>query len=1207
MRSRLLLALLVLAPLANAAVTGRVITEEGKPLEGARVRAYAIESSETFFARVLSDKPEATPIASGTTAADGTFRLDVKGSPVVDVIVDAEGRGEELIRLADGDDTGARVLAAAKPRRGRITSGGKPVANATVLPGGLLAVRTDEEGYWQAPNGNALMATLVVIHSDFALIDERRLDTGVALTMTKGVAVSGRVVAEDGETPVANAQLYVDGWPLAKSAEDGTFSIAHAAPDWRSLVARAGTRVAAVTKGAPPLLRLQPGGSVSGTVRSAKDDTPIAGAAVTINGDATLRGLRRVVADAKGNFSIDGVIPASWNLGASHPSFATAAVSVRVDGGQRLTRGVALQPFAKLTGTVTDEERKPVAGVRFSTVRGSRASAVSATDGSFVFRFPTFDVPVRIAIARAGFATITQGPLKFEPGETRRMNVTLPRGFPLSIKLVDGAGEPVPDEPVYVMWAEETNGLPVPCAEAEGCNRSSGDGTYETRLVEGSYELRIGGDKTALKRIAPQTLNAASSPMTVTLDRGAKVTGRVVDRDGNALGDDDYLTIRVKEQPQVFATVEKDGTFSISGLLPGRITLLGARGRPGTANQVSAPPVEVDAPASNVVIQFPNPARIEGRVTEKESGTPVTEFTVSMQASGSAWTGGPPAPFRADDGSFVLEDAPVTTTQLVVNAPGYVPGRITGLTLEEGKSVTVEVALERGVKIAGRVTAAGRAVAGVSVSSLPAGPMMRGPREQNRSTVTDDNGDYVLDGVATGAFRLEFHKSGYVTLVKAIETTAGKDQRLDAELERGRELNGRVIDTTGQPVSGAMVYVDSRSMSSRGNVATTDAEGTFRLEGLAEGTYAVKAEKSGYLQGKVEDVEAAPGRSVTITLNRGGSISGRVTGLTEQELGSAMVMMIGGRAGGRSEARVDANGSFTLTGVPDGEVTVMARLMGGRRGQGPRQTVTVVNGAAPAVELNFAEGIVVRGRVLRAGRPFTNAMVYFRGTAEGQPVPMNEPGMTAGDGTYEVRVTAPGEYRVQLGVNMTTYDGGTVHVTGPMTHDIELRGSTVRGRVVDADTGAPLNSVSLQLRRPSAADQWTTSDASGAFVFELVSDDAYQLTASRDRYATAMESVDVRGGEVRDLEIRLRRGLRTALRVVDGQGRPVDASVRVSNDADQSMWMGIPSRGEDGALSLWLQPGTYTAAIFAPGYSAAEARLMVPGPEVTVVLMKAVR
>ncbi|HEV2722023.1 MAG TPA: hypothetical protein VG323_18530, partial [Thermoanaerobaculia bacterium] len=163
---RLLLPLLLLAALpASAAVTGTVVTGDGDPLAGARVRAFAREPFSAVAARLLSSTPEATPIATTETAADGRFSLDTKGNAAIDIVVDAAGREPYALYAAGGEDVGAIPLASAgKGRRIRVKGAdGKPLANALVYLGHALLARTDADGkFARAFTGEAAF----IIHPD---------------------------------------------------------------------------------------------------------------------------------------------------------------------------------------------------------------------------------------------------------------------------------------------------------------------------------------------------------------------------------------------------------------------------------------------------------------------------------------------------------------------------------------------------------------------------------------------------------------------------------------------------------------------------------------------------------------------------------------------------------------------------------------------------------------------------------------------------------------------------------------------------------------------------------------------------------------------------------------------------------------------------------------------------------------------------------
>src|SRR5206468_7372650 len=105
---------------------------------------------------------------------------------------------------------------------------------------------------------------------------------------------------------------------------------------------------------------------------------------------------------------------------------------------------------------------------------------------------------------------------------------------------------------------------------------------------------------------------------------------------------------------------------------------------------------------------------------------------------------------------------------------------------------------------------------------------------------------------------------------------------------------------------------------------TSDAEGNFKVTGLGDGHLTLRAEKEGYVAASLEDVD--PSQNIVLTLDRGGSISGRVVGLSDAETG--MVSVTANYGASAAHATVDTDGSFTLRGVPDGQVSVPAMKTG---------------------------------------------------------------------------------------------------------------------------------------------------------------------------------------------------------------------------------------------------------------------------------------
>jgi hypothetical protein len=246
MKIPLLAALVLLSTTGlHAAITATVVDEGGKPLAGARVRAFRREENAALRKRLLSKEPETQPLATATTKDDGRVSLDPKGETVVRLVVDAAGRVVQLLEAVDGRDAGTVVLPQAAPHKGHVASGGKPVANALVAAGQWFVTHTDAHGDYDVPPPADGAERLFVIHPDYAIAEsslsspESRRKIADEVSLSSGVTIKGRVLAADGKSAVPHAVISVAGWPLAESDENGNYSIAHAPQTWRAVFASA--------------------------------------------------------------------------------------------------------------------------------------------------------------------------------------------------------------------------------------------------------------------------------------------------------------------------------------------------------------------------------------------------------------------------------------------------------------------------------------------------------------------------------------------------------------------------------------------------------------------------------------------------------------------------------------------------------------------------------------------------------------------------------------------------------------------------------------------------------------------------------------------------------------------------------------------------------------------------------------------------------
>jgi hypothetical protein len=96
-------------------------------------------------------------------------------------------------------------------------------------------------------------------------------------------------------------------------------------------------------------------------------------------------------------------------------------------------------------------------------------------------------------------------------------------------------------------------------------------------------------------------------------------------------------------------------------------------------------------------------------------------------------------------------------------------------------------------------------------------------------------------------------------------------------------ITGRVINSAGEPVSGASVSAVSVDYTRRPQSANTNTNGDFKVDRLAPGLYRVLAFMPGYVYPSAPfSIDSADyyrvGDSVTITLTKGAVITGTVTG-----------------------------------------------------------------------------------------------------------------------------------------------------------------------------------------------------------------------------------------------------------------------------------------------------------------------------------------
>jgi protocatechuate 3,4-dioxygenase beta subunit len=923
-------------------------------------------------------------------------------------------------------------------------------------------------------------------------------------------------------------------------------------------------------------------------------------------------------------------------LMAMHPAYELSTLDISAAAGQSATKEIALTPLARVSGVVLNDEKKPVVaaaisaqnagdgGMGFMNMRAMmmpNAGTVSGPDGRFSFRVRTDD-DLKLRAVKKGFPPATSEAVKLAPGERRgNFVLTIPSGIEVTGKVTDQNGNPLSG--VSVMSSPTPNGqrgmvmrmvVGAMPGNDEDTVKTASDGTYSIRVTEGSQDFAFKREGFSTKNVRGKTVSLAGpNVVDATLDPSVEISGRVV-RGGAGVEGVNLMSFVFGGGDSADAVTGPDGSFTLRGLSPGSTRVM-IRKEEDLVNEQR----QLTAPGRDVVIELPAGIRVSGRVVEKSTKKPVTSFQVGVSTSRSG--GGmvmmmPPMlrSVTSDDGSFTLDNVPLGAINFVASAPGYTTTRM-NLNVEEGKPITnLEVELDTGVRLFGKITAPdGTALADATVSlAMMGGPGMNVARATDQRTVTNSSGEYELDALEPGEETIEVSHSKYLPERKTVELK-GHEQRLDVQLSAGNRVSGVVVTESGAPVADA----DVSAFASGGFPSSekTDASGRFEFDSLSPARYQFSASKAGYVETTMKDVDVAAGTPVRLVLKSGGTIYGSVRGLTAEELTTTTVEARGAES--NATATVDANGAYRLEGVPAGTVSVRAVMMGrgfSSRKVSPSQVIEMAPGASRQLDLEYRSDTVIQGRVRRNGQPLSGASVMFF-PKPGSTQQTSASTTTDEQGNYSVSGLENGEYTVMVNdMQRFTSHSTTYEVRGSATFDIDHNAYTLRGRVVNAATGDPLNEARVQLRGSSNsvmrfADRVVMTDMNGTFSLDLVSPGSYLITADKQSFGNEARDITITDRPMDDLELRLQPGEGATLKVVDPRdGRALRAQVvvfdmqgRVMNNGRAFMF------GDDNASdTIPLAAGQYQATVSAFGYGTRQVSLSSPSTQ-TIALTPAAR
>lgn len=888
---------------------------------------------------------------------------------------------------------------------------------------------------------------------------------------------------------------------------------------------------------------LRRGSTLSGTVRSAGDERAIAGAEVLLyptHAPGTPRGPRRTVSAADGSYSFSALEEGRWLIVPDHPEF--------------------VDPELGFVGT--QQVLRP--GQAQSTPAG-RTLVVSAED------------------------------------QPMQKDLLLARGVRVRGRVLTGGNDPVAGATVHAhgmgiaqqgwQWGVQLD--PSRDALAE----SNAQGEFTTRALPAGQELRLLARKQGLlSRIASSmSLSADAAPpeVTLVLETGASIRGRVLDADGKGLPGVQIYTWAQNEALESYnrnnPISDGNGHFEVQGVLTGTVQLHAHL--PGRLiDTLTVEGLVAGEVREGVEIRVRAGGEVSGRL-ELPDGGPAAGVLLYIQVSVDSNSTMLHAQTDAEGRFSVGGVADGARCQLMLPRGTTIEGVGSAFAAPKSDVFAVYQPPKR-VTIKGRVLDdKGEPVPlfQVLVTAANEDSGMRSAWQPGGGGQDGINGAFERSVEGDPPYRVQVSRprtrEGAPMNLQGVDVpVADPGQPLEVRLVPGRSVRGKVVDAAGQPVPGVLFSVKSHE-------ATSLADGTFQLVGLPEGALSASIEVPSEYVNPGSVALGTQSTPITLTLQRGLTISGRVF-LADGEPASGGGVSAGwqpaqGGAAGNSWAQFEGDGRFTVRGLPEGaRVELTARVWSPKGEQLGQKRVPDVLAGSQDVEIRLAPGVEISGRVLdHAGKGVSGCYVWAQDGRGGHANAVQPDDQ----GRFTLRGLEAGEWTVQVQMQGGGLAPPSQKVQAPAS-GVELRlpaSAALTGRVLDL--GADAASFSLVSWKEGAGDaQGPTGkvNADGTFRIEhFPGEGRWQVGVWREgdrRYACS--AVFECKGDPIDLRLRAVEGVTIAGRVLGPKGEAAARSLTTFTGPGWRCW--ARPDGEGRFESPGMPAGAYRLRTRASGFRA---------------------
>ncbi|MHC5063632.1 MAG: sigma-70 family RNA polymerase sigma factor [Planctomycetota bacterium] len=347
----------------------------------------------------------------------------------------------------------------------------------------------------------------------------------------------------------------------------------------------------------------------------------------------------------------------------------------------------------------------------------------------------------------------------------------------------------------------------------------------------------------------------------------------------------------------------------------------------------------------------------------------------------------------------------------------------------------------------------------------------------------------------------------------AVETVGDEPVYVEVLIERGIDLQGRVLDGTGEPIADAEIWVLGKSNEAGQVLTRSRDDGSFDLEGLQAGSR-ILARAAGFEPSQPFKLAKVPDNKQVekdiILANRAGILRGLVFDQHGNPLPDAALQI--GNPKSKLPAintRSDAGGGFQAVGLPRGEILVIVLAPGFQPYQAQ---LSIQAESITEQDIHMQPGWVLAGQIFDPeGKPLEGQTIY----AESEGKPTTE--VTSGkDGSFRLETLAPGPVTLVVKEDEFRELRESLHGSAGMEQEQDLHlpaWGSIAGRI-ESSSGEPLEDWRVKAF-PLAEGAKIRSDKSeddGAFEMQTVPELRYRLEVYPNLPRTAGTIMRMAGG-----------------------------------------------------------------------------------------------